>query len=240
MRKRSNSLGIHRPSAFTLIELLVVIAIISVLLSILMPALASARESTRRVKCLANLKGIGVGLANYMNTSKDVLPLVRPLHGEEPSGNDPSLLDLLGDYIDAAVPARDAGGVYYASTDPWVCPADRVGKDSATDFEPVWRTDGISYEYFPGILMFAAEMMMIRNTAEAVTQTLMQPKFSMLPVLMDQDDWHPLRKKGPPRNSLYLTDWRSDWSADLSVEGDDLWGDLMGDIFRFGGMIPPP
>jgi prepilin-type N-terminal cleavage/methylation domain-containing protein/prepilin-type processing-associated H-X9-DG protein len=73
-----------RRAAFTLVELLVVIGIIALLISILLPSLSRAREQGNAVKCLSNLRQLGMAFVMYTNANKGALPADAPNNKDQP------------------------------------------------------------------------------------------------------------------------------------------------------------
>lgn len=75
MEKRScKSLIVKK---FTLIELLIVIAIIAILAAMLLPALQTAKELAKRIKCTGQLKELDRGFQFYSDDYRDFLPQTR-------------------------------------------------------------------------------------------------------------------------------------------------------------------
>lgn len=188
--------------AFTLIELLVVIAIITILAGILIPSVASVRSSARRTKCLTNLRGFGIAFQLYYDQNKERLPKVLPFYDASLPGSpqDPQLLEVLAQYMDAKAPYYDDSGKLIVN-EPYLCPGD-LGDN-------VGRRLGISYEYWGGVLMLAREI--FRNDPDpARTVTRFYEGNRTFPVLADAQPFH--KAVGTTgQNALYFGDWRVDW-----------------------------
>jgi prepilin-type N-terminal cleavage/methylation domain-containing protein/prepilin-type processing-associated H-X9-DG protein len=119
----------HLRPAFTLVELLVVIGIIALLISILLPALSKARESANTVKCAANLRSIGQGMAQYVAENHGAFPPCVDYNGDH------TPLNISHGYVhwSALIYSADRGDgtdPKYASTSGWKmfqCPSIEKG-----------------------------------------------------------------------------------------------------------------
>ncbi|MCH8508172.1 MAG: DUF1559 domain-containing protein [Phycisphaerales bacterium] len=242
------------PKAFTLIELLVVIAIIAILISIILPSIGAARDSARRTQCLANLRSMQLGLSMYLEQESrgllpEVLPIVDPgnaIGSDFVNTNDPSLLAILSNYIDAPTPRRDPDDTALPENRRWLaeypyrCPMDRFSDDADSGGQAVHETFGTSYAYLPGLAMLVLEFTGAARPGElARPVTLVWRDFVDsrrrridLPILYDADDWH-RRSSGPGRLASYL-DGRADWI----VEGieDDIFTDIITQAARYAGL----
>jgi prepilin-type processing-associated H-X9-DG protein len=115
----------------TILELLVVIATISILLSLILPAVQSAREASRNMKCADNLHQIGLALHAYQDAHGRLPAGVQPIaSGESSYGWATAILReleefALDDQIDRTRPIGELNVALRTTTpEVLICPSD--------------------------------------------------------------------------------------------------------------------
>lgn len=122
---------------FTLIELLIVVAIIAILASMVLPALNSAIEKGKSIRCVGNLKQIGLALTSYTTDNSDSLPYVA-------NSKDKRLRARLAPY--AGTPSHDKN-----QKGLWFCPShDSIPPVDANTLYSSSYTNVVASKLYPG------------------------------------------------------------------------------------------
>jgi len=145
----------RKPRAFTLVELLVVITIVALLAALLFSAMARARAGARRVRCAAQLNGIGQMLQMYFGENRNTLPKLNMMPSLQPPLNDrPSLVQLLAPY-------------QRGDTRVFQCPADQIthpAKNAPSGFETYFAREQSSYYWNEEVSIYASRITELKNS----------------------------------------------------------------------------
>jgi prepilin-type N-terminal cleavage/methylation domain-containing protein/prepilin-type processing-associated H-X9-DG protein len=127
--------------AFTLIELLVVIAIIAVLIGLLLPAVQKVREAANRIKCMNNLKQIGLAMHSYHDGEQQFPPGGMGSPGTDSSGNQLSIWGAdKGSWLVRTLPYLEQGNVFMRI--PGLSPDDKA--------DSMWEASGVPGGWYTG------------------------------------------------------------------------------------------
>ena len=164
---------------FTLIELLVVIAIIGLLASMLLPGLARSKESARSVKCMSNLRQIGLALKMCVHDNQDIFPIMdNQLLPPAPPPLNPTPQTVLSNYV--------------GNSNIWQCPS---------DFTKPTYVQQVGSSYFWVSVLSGHNANDVELTIGGSTVKLLEVG---TPVFFDWENFHAARGPDLEKNALYL------------------------------------
>jgi len=151
--------------AFTLIELLVVIAIIGILAGLLLPTLSRAKDKSKDIACVNNLKQLGIAVRMYADENDGKLPEAEPLPAmADPTNSLPRICDLLAPHLGYVTNALPTVQTVFR------CPKDNVGR---------FEQNGSSYEWNANY-----------NGRPVDSPRRSQNPIGDAPLMYDYENWH--------------------------------------------------